>query len=57
MKCENVFCIYQSKGECTVEEMGVDASGMCNACIYPDADDMELESAKARLLERLEKRE
>ena len=57
MKCDNVFCIYQSKGECTAEEISVDACGMCTECVYPNIDEMLLEKAKTELLNKYERSE
>ncbi len=38
MKCENCFCLYQSKGKCTLEEIEMDIIGICSdlcMSIYP----------------------
>ena len=50
MKCENRFCIYHSKGECTLDRIEIDGRGMCAECIYPDIDEGILEQAKTNLL-------
>ena len=50
MNCENKFCIYQSEGECILEEIDIDSLGMCADCIYPDIDEEVLNQAKLRLL-------
>ena len=55
MKCENCFCIYQSKGECDLEEIEIDSSGMCSDCIYPQIDEKTLKDAKLKLLINYEK--
>lgn len=52
MNCENVFCVYQSKGKCTLEEISIDISGECSECIYIDVADEVLDEAKRILLER-----
>jgi len=57
MDCENLCCIYQSKGECTVEEIGIDMMGMCTTCIYPDIDNIILEKAKKELLNKFMERD
>ena len=54
MQCENRFCIYQSKGKCTIET-GIDDMGMCTECVYPEIDVAILEKAKLKLLDRYEK--
>ena len=55
MDCENIFCIYQSKGKCTVEEIEIDSMGMCATCLYPEIDKKVLERAKRDILERLDR--
>lgn len=52
MLCENSFCIYQSKGECTLEEIEIDVSGFCNCCIYPNIDEKILNIYKQKLLDK-----
>lgn len=54
MKCENIFCVYQSKGECTVEEIEIDCTGMCAVYNYPNIEEEILEKAKEELLDRLD---
>ncbi len=55
MKCENRFCIYESKGKCTLDKIYIDSLGMCAECIYPDIDEKILNQAKLKLLKSLEK--
>ena len=55
MKCENNFCIYQSKSKCTLKEIEIDSLGMCVDCIYPDIDEKVLNKAKSKLLKNYEK--
>ena len=52
MKCENHFCIYEEKGECTLDEILVTATGQCDMCVYPNIDEKVLYEAKSELLER-----
>ena len=33
MKCENLYCIYEKDGECILDEIEINASGMCGECI------------------------
>ena len=55
MKCENSFCIYQSKGKCILNKVDIDSLGMCAECIYPDIDEEILNQAKLKLLKNYEK--
>lgn len=55
MKCENGFCIYQSKGKCILENVVINSLGMCTECIYPDIDEKILNQAKSKLLKYYEK--
>jgi hypothetical protein len=55
MKCENSFCIYQSKGKCILDKVAIDSLGMCSECIYPDIDEEILNQAKFKLLKNYEK--
>ncbi len=57
MKCENRFCIYQAKGNCVLEEVGINSLGMCTECIYPAIDEKILEEAKVNCLRKCEKKE
>ena len=50
MKCENHFCIYEEKGECSLDEIEISSLGMCDSCIYPDIDENILLEAKKKLL-------
>lgn len=52
MNCENSFCIYQSKGKCTIDKINIGILGMCTDCIYPDIDEEVLEQAKFELLKK-----
>ena len=55
MNCENSFCIYQSKGKCTLDKINIDSLGMCTECIYPDIDEEIINQAKLKLLKNHEK--
>lgn len=55
MRCDNCFCIYQSQGKCTIDEINIDGSGMCMDCIYPDIDEKILQETKMKLLKKYEK--
>ncbi len=55
MRCENIFCIYQSNGRCTLDEVSMDILGMCTECIYANIDKDILEQARVKLLKEYEK--
>ena len=55
VKCENSFCIYQSKGKCMLDKVSINSFGMCTECIYPDIDKEILNQAKQKLLKNYEK--
>ncbi|MBQ2285884.1 MAG: hypothetical protein U0K18_03170 [Acutalibacteraceae bacterium] len=52
MKCENLFCIYQSGDYCTLDCTELDIQGQCKECIYPDIDNTVLSEIKAKHLEK-----
>ena len=56
MNCENYFCIYQSKGKCTLNKIDINNLGMCTECIYPDIDEEIINKAKLKLLKEYEKK-
>ena len=55
MKCENSFCIYQSKGKCILKDINIDSLGMCTECIYPEINEEILNQAKFKLLKKYKK--
>ena len=55
MDCENCFCIYESKGKCILENVGINSLGMCTECIYPDIDEEIVNTAKINLLKKYQK--
>ena len=54
MNCENIFCIYQSKSKCILENVDINNMGMCADCIYPDIDEKLINDAKSELLKKYE---
>ena len=56
MKCENLFCIYQSGDYCTLDCTELDIQGQCKECIYPDIDNTVLSEIKAKHLEKCYKK-
>lgn len=55
MNCENILCIYQSKGKCILDCISIDSLGMCTECIYPNLNQDVLDQAKFMLLKEYEK--
>ena len=52
MECDNVFCIYQKNGNCKLENISIDNSGMCTQCIYVEIDDKDLLKTKTTMIKR-----
>lgn len=50
MECENVFCVYQEKDKCILDEICIDNIGLCCSCICVDIPDEEL--VKYKILHR-----
>lgn len=46
MKCENIFCVYQDKGLCILEEIEIEITGQCSNCIYTDIIEKDLDKYK-----------
>ena len=55
MKCENSFCIYQSKGKCLLNKVDIDSLEICTECVYPNIDKEVLNKAKLEVLETYKK--
>lgn len=51
MKCENNFCVYQTKGTCRLKTIRLDNTGMCTECIQPTIDKNILKQAKQEFLQ------
>lgn len=52
MECQNKLCAYYHANECILDEISVDASGMCADCICIELDDGMLElKRRAKRLE------
>lgn len=54
--CENDLCIYQRRGKCTVTTVGIDRSGGCTSCVYPNFSPEVLEKEKQKTLEKLSRK-
>lgn len=52
MKCENVYCIYNSEEICIIadEDLELDIQGKCMSCIYVDIESDELRRLKEKQL-------
>lgn len=55
MQCENIFCIYWDKNECTLKEISLDDQGTCLECIYVNIDEEILKEEREKILKRLER--
>lgn len=54
MLCENIFCIYWSNKECSLNEIFLDIQGNCQSCIYVNVDESVLEKQREKLLRKSE---
>ena len=54
LNCENYLCVYQSKGKCIFDEIDLDITGQCLACVYPDIDDKFLNEIKKKAIKKLD---
>ncbi len=54
MKCENIFCIYQKKGECVLEFVDHDFFGNCTECICVEIEESLLNEMKKRCRDSLD---
>lgn len=54
MKCENIFCIYESEDNCILKEIVLDIIGQCTQCIYATIDDETLKTAKEKTFKSVE---
>jgi|GEM_PF-782745 len=57
MKCEFQYCIYNKRDGCVLDEIGIDALGMCDACIIISVDSEFLGREKERQLAEIERRQ
>lgn len=55
MRCNNVFCVYWSDEQCSLDNIYLDIRGCCENCIYVNIDDDCLETRRKLLLEKYEK--
>lgn len=52
MNCENIFCIYQKKDQCTLETIHLNIMGICEDCIYFEMPEVTLQEYKKATLRR-----
>ena len=48
------MCIYQKDGECELEEISIDVSGMCQDCIYPNIDEELIKTLKEYTIKKMD---
>ena len=46
MNCENLYCIYEKDGACVLDEVGINANGLCSECILVSLSFEALEKLK-----------
>lgn len=56
MTCENRFCVYWSKDNCTLGEVRLNGMGSCEDCIVVEVPEELLEKKRAALLQELDRR-
>ncbi len=56
MNCENISCIYQKDGKCTLDEVSMNSLGMCSDCIVFDISYEQREKLKLQTLLDIETR-
>lgn len=54
MKCANYLCVYSSNGECVLEDISLDISGICESCILISIPKDDLKKYKEEVLKRLD---
>ena len=53
MLCDNVFCIYEANGNCLLKQIELDFGGRCKECIFPDINELILDSKKKKARQEL----
>ena len=53
VRCECYLCVFHKDEECILDEVGVDALGMCGSCEIVSVPREEMEKVKARRLKVL----
>ena len=52
MICEFPFCIYNQDNQCALDEISINAYGVCDDAIYFNISEYELSDYKKRTLEK-----
>ena len=55
MTCENRFCVYWRKDNCTLNEVRLDGMGSCEDCIVVEVPEELLEKKRTELLQKLDR--
>lgn len=55
MTCENRFCVYWRKDNCTLNEVRLDGMGSCEDCIIVEVPEELLEKKRTELLQKLDR--
>lgn len=55
--CNNMFCVYWSRNTCILDEVHLDALGICTQSIHVDIDEKVLENKRIEMLCKFYKRE
>jgi len=53
MKCDFNFCVYNQNFECYLNEVGIDALGMCKQCTVVSLQEECLEKYKTEQLQKI----
>lgn len=56
MNCENILCVYQKNGECTLDCISLDIMGSCQECFLVSLDKAYVEKEKDRMIKEPDKR-
>ena len=56
MKCENIMCIYENGGVCSLDEITIDLQAKCTECINVSIDNETLNQRKREMLLDIESR-
>lgn len=57
MNCDNIFCVYNLEKNCSIDNVTMDANGMCQDCIYINLEDKILNQQKLKILNRIKNKE
>lgn len=57
MRCEDNLCIYFDNNSCILDNIGVNAFSMCDACIHIRFSEADLVEKRKQLLSKYEEAE